>query len=124
MSQAQLVEKLLNDGNGTLFAYSAVRKGLPRNELSRMVRLGELERVRQVTCAPASSSCGNRWRPTKPVAPVSNTLTPAMCVVLALFVLWGVWLPVWPFAWLPVLLAVWSGAVLFANSEDIFMAVP
>ena len=47
MTQAQLVEKLLNEGNGTLFASSAVSKGLPRNELSRMVLLGELERVRR-----------------------------------------------------------------------------
>lgn len=45
MDRAQLVEKLLNDGNGTLFASVAVREGLPRSELSRMARLGELDRV-------------------------------------------------------------------------------
>ena len=45
MNESMLVQKLLNEENGTMLARTAVRGGLKRSVLSRMVKNGVLERA-------------------------------------------------------------------------------
>jgi Predicted transcriptional regulator len=45
MEQSIIAQKLLNEENGTMLARAAVRRGLKRSELSKMVKSGVLERA-------------------------------------------------------------------------------